>query len=173
MVETPPASLAAVMVVWPGVSAVMTPASSMVATLSSEEVQRTVLSAASSGRTVARRVQVIPQFRMPPSWSSVTLVGTMAAGVGSGVAVGAGVEVGAGIAVSGVASALREVSAGWGTAWAAVLQPARQKMAARRAAAKRIRTLRKVNISVSPLQVGCFAYTIPIGPAVGRVKENP
>ena len=56
MVETPPASLAAVMVVWPGVSAVMTPASSMVATLASEEVQRTVLSAASSGRTVARRV---------------------------------------------------------------------------------------------------------------------
>ena len=158
---------------WPGWSAVMTPASSMVATLSSEEVQRTVLSAASSGRTVARRVQVIPRFRMPPSWSSVTLVGTMAAGVGSGVAVGAGVEVGAGAAVSGVASALREVSAGWGTAWAAVLQPARQKMAASRAAAKRIRTLRKVNISVSPLQVGCFAYTIPIGPAVGRVKENP
>ena len=57
MVETPPASLAAVMVVWPGWSAVMTPASSMVATLSSEEVQRTVLSAASSGRTVARRVR--------------------------------------------------------------------------------------------------------------------
>ena len=78
----------------------MTPASSMVATLSSEEVQRTVLSAASSGRTVARRVQVIPRFRMPPSWSSVTLVGTMAAGVGSGVAVGAGVEVGEHISIS-------------------------------------------------------------------------
>lgn len=118
--ETPPASLAAVMVVWPGVSAVMTPASSMVATLASEEV---------SGRSCPRRPPA-GRWRAGPGHPavqdaallvSVTLVGTMAAGGGSGVAVGAGVEVGAGAAVSGVASALREVSAGWGTAWAAVL----------------------------------------------------
>lgn len=171
--ETPPASQAAVMVVWPGWSAVMTPASSMVATLSSEEVQRTVLSAASSRQDGGAQGPGHPAVQ-----DAALLVQRHAGGDdGRGRRLRGsrrrGVEVGAGIAVSGVASALREVSAGWGTAWAAVLQPARQKMAASRAAAKRIRTLRKVNISVSPLQVGCFAYTIPIGPAVGRVKENP
>ena len=105
MVDASPAVLAAVMVVWPGASAVIMPLSSMVATPSSLDVQCRVLSAASSGRTVACSVQVMPLFKMPPSCSSVTLVGTMGASVGTGVAaaVGAGVAVGA---VSGVAASL-------------------------------------------------------------------
>ena len=107
MVDASPAVLAAVMVVWPGASAVIMPLSSMVATPSSLDVQCRVLSAASSGRTVACSVQVMPLFKMPPSCSSVTLVGTMGASVGA--AVGAGVAVGA---VSGVAASLAAVRCG-------------------------------------------------------------
>ena len=140
MVDTPPAVLAAVMVVCPGAWVVMTPLSSMVATLSSAEVHVRVLSAASSGRTVACSVQVMPLFRMPPSCSSVTLVGTTTAGAGSGV--GAGVAVASGAAVSGVASSLREVSARGISCTALLPHPARQQTAVNSVtAAVRIRVL--------------------------------
>ena len=166
--DTPPAVLAAVMVVCPGAWVVMTPLSSMVATLSSAEVHVMVLSAASSGRTVACSVQVMPLFRMPPSCSSVTLVGTTTAGVGS--CVGAGVAVASGAAVSGVASSLREVPAGCGTSCTALLpHPARQQTAANSVtAAVRIRVLFTVIFFMlfSPLCLG-FVF-LHKGYRVGR-----
>ena len=167
--DTPPAVLAAVMVVCPGAWVVMTPLSSMVATLSSAEVHVRVLSAASSGRTVACSVQVMPLFRMPPSCSSVTLVGTTTSGVGAGVAVASGA------AVSGVASSLREVSAGWGTSFTAVLpHPARLNTATSAAAAVRIRVLFTVIFFMfsSPLCLGLFPYTKAIGYVAGKVKDR-
>ena len=115
MVDASPAVLAAVMVVWPGASAVIMPLSSMVATPSSLDVQCRVLSAAFSGRTVACSVQVMPLFKMPPSCSSVTLVGTMGASVGAGVAAAVG-------AVSGVAASLAAVRCG-AARLVVVLQP--------------------------------------------------
>ena len=174
MVDTPPAVLAAVMVVCPGAWVVMTPLSSMVATLSSAEVHVMVLSAASSGRTVACSVQVMPLFRMPPSCSSVTLVGTTTAGAGSSV--GAGVAVVSGAAVSGVASSLREVSADRGISCTALLpHPARLNTATSAAAAVRIRVLFTVIFFM--LFLLCvwvlFSYTKAIGSAGGEVKGQP